>query len=204
MEVALAGEGPTDLAVMRRLLSEAQLEAGDVLWGAGRSTGKQGLLQRLQGYAAGALHGRAFFVMLDLDGDAPCPSALLAQLRAAAHPRLCLRVAVRAVESWLIADRDALAGHLAIDARRLEGDPEALADPKRRIVDACQHSRRAHIRKGLCPRPDSGRAEGPDYAEVLTAFACCAWSPERAAAASASLAQARQALGRLRSGLGQR
>lgn len=201
MAVALAGEGPTDLAIMRKLMAEAALDAGDVLWGEGRTTGKPGLLQRLRGYAAGARDGRAFFVLFDLDQDAPCASGRVQALGVAADPHLCLRIAVRAAEAWLIADRAALAEHLAAPVRRLGGDPDTLPDPKRTIIDACAHSRRKQIRNGIQPRPRAGRAEGPDYVDILADFVARTWSPERAAGVSDSLARSRRALARLR-GLG--
>ncbi|TVQ56621.1 MAG: hypothetical protein EA355_06430 [Rhodobacteraceae bacterium] len=77
--VTIAGEGRLDLAILRRLCVDAGLAVARVVWGEGR-TGKDGLDQRLAGWAAGAAFGSPFIVLRDLDDDAPCAADLRARL----------------------------------------------------------------------------------------------------------------------------
>jgi len=204
MGVRLAGEGAVDLAIMRRLLEEAGLPIGPVVWGEGRNTGKDRMTERLHCWAAGAAHGAAFFVLRDLDDDAPCAGALRAQLLPAAQPGLVLRIAVRAADSWLIADRERLAEALKVSPAALPADPDACADPKAAIIAAARKSRSSLVRNGVPPRPESGRKQGEDYAGTLIAFVREAWSPAEAALRSDSLRRAKAGLADLRLQLAQR
>jgi len=204
MGVRLAGEGAVDLAIMRRLLEEAGLPIGPVVWGEGRNTGKDRMTERLPGWAAGATFGAAFFVLRDLDDDAPCAGALRAHLLPAAQPGLVLRIAVRAADSWLIADRERLAEALKVSPAALPAEPDACADPKAAIIAAARKSRSSLVRKGVPPRPESGRKQGEDYAETLIAFVREAWSPAEAALRSDSLRRAKAGLADLRLQLAQR
>ena len=45
------------------------------------------------------------------------------------------RIAVREVEAWLIADREALAGFLKIKIMHVPYKPEELVDPKRVLLE---------------------------------------------------------------------
>lgn len=198
MGVRLAGEGVVDLAIMRRLLVEAKLPLGPVFWGEGRNTGKDRMAERLRGWAAGAAHGAPFFVLRDLDHDAPCAGALRARLLPEPPAGLVLRIAVRAADGWLIADRERLAKALSAPVSALPADPDACADPKAAIIAAARKSRSSLVRKGVPPRPESGRRQGADYAETLIAFARETWSPAEAALRSDSLRRARERLTALR------
>lgn len=202
MGVRLAGEGAVDLAIMRRLLEEAGLPVGPVVWGEGRNTGKDGMAKRLRGWAAGAAHGPAFFVLRDLDRDERCAGALRAQILPSVSPRLVLRIAVRAADGWLIADRERLAGALSIAPASLPADPDGCSDPKAAIIAAARKSRSSLVRRGVPPRPESGRRQGEDYATTLIAFAREEWRPADAAHHSDSLRRARRSLADLRSHLG--
>ena len=99
MNVEVALEGATDEPVARRLLESVGLDVGSV-----RITdGKPALDSNLQGYAAAARYW-PWFVLRDLDHDEPCAGALVARLVSNPPLRLCLRIAVREVEAWLLGD----------------------------------------------------------------------------------------------------
>lgn len=201
MRVAVATEGYLDLAVIRRLLQLAGLRMGDVLWGEGRHTGKGGLSLRLGSYRAAAEAGQPFFVLRDLDNDAPCAPALLRELKAETGGLFCLRIAVREAEAWLIADRENLARYLRLRPSALPDDPEAVADPKATLAAAARRSRSRAIREGFVGRPGSGRPEGPDYAEHIERFTRLHWQPEVAAERSDSLLRTLLRLAELREAL---
>lgn len=196
-EVALAAEGALDLAILRRLCAEAGLAPGDAYWGDARRTGKQGMTKQMRGWAAAASHGRPFLVLRDLDRDAPCAGALRAGLLPNPPPLMVLRIAVRAAEAWLIADREALAALLSVRPGALPAEPDACDDPKAALVAAAARSRSRAVLTGIAPRPGAGRPVGPDYTAEMIRFVSRSWSPARAEAHSPSLARARRRIGEL-------
>jgi len=189
-----AAEGPTDEAVLKRLLAEA----GAVATAVYGQNGKQRLKRDLRGYNHAAKHA-PWFVLVDLDQDAPCPSALREEWLPAPAPRMCFRVAVREVEAWLLADRERISAFLGVGKVKVPKDPEALEDPKWTMVDLARQSRRRDIREDMVPRPGSGRSVGRAYTSRLIEFATdpSRWRPEVAAGNSRSHCRCRNALKRL-------
>jgi hypothetical protein len=97
---------------------------------------------------------------------------------------------VRAVEAWLLADRERIASFLAIATARLPHDVEAQANPKRALVSLAAASRRRAIREDMVPRPGSGRTVGPAYVSRLIEFvsnSSSGWRPDIAAERANSL-----------------
>ena len=133
-----------------------------------------------------------WLILRDLDRDAPCASALIADLlhERGLAPRVSLRIPVRAMESWLLADREGFTGEFGVAAHRLPDRPDELDDPKQHLVHACRHSTRRTVRNAMVPRPGSGRRVGPEYASRIAAFARATWSAERASRRSPSLERA--------------
>ncbi|MCS7168176.1 MAG: hypothetical protein RMI91_03400 [Gemmatales bacterium] len=66
---------------------------------------------------------------MDLDRDASCAPALRKRYLAQLAPYLCFRVAVRAIEAWLLADAPNLARFLHVCPNLIPPDPESLSDP---------------------------------------------------------------------------
>jgi hypothetical protein len=124
---------------------------------------------------------------VDLDADAGCAPPLRAVWLPQPAPMMCFRVAVRAVEAWLLADREQLARFLGIAASRVPLAPETVLDPKRALVDLAARSRRRAIREDMVPRSGSGRSVGPAYASRLIEFVDGYWRPEMATNNSDSL-----------------
>ena len=189
-----AVEGPTDEAVLKRLLAEA----GALPTAVYGKNGKQNLRRDVRGYNHAARHAR-WFVLVDLDQDAPCPSALREEWLPEPAPRMCFRVAVREVEAWLLGARERISAFLGIGTAKVPRDPETLDDPKRTMVDLARQSRRRDIREDMVPRPGSGRSVGPAYTSRMIEFATDSgrWRPEVAAENSRSFWRCRNALKRL-------
>ncbi|MEQ8968555.1 MAG: hypothetical protein RID91_22240 [Azospirillaceae bacterium] len=181
-----------DAAVARRLIALAGHGIGTPFI----KGGKHQLDPKIAGYNVAARH-TPWLVLRDLDNDAPCGGALVDRLVAERHPDLLLRVATREVEAWLLADREACADFLAVPVGRIPEAPEALDNPKQRLVQLAAGSRRRGVRQALVPRPGSSRQVGPEYTTEVSAFVGADWSPERAAAAAPSLARAIHRLSRL-------
>jgi hypothetical protein len=190
--VSAAVEGDTDEAVVQQLIRHIGAEPGRVY---GRK-GKPDLRARVEGYNHAARRA-PWLILVDLDQDAPCAPPLCRDWVPHPAPHLCFRVAVRAMEAWLMADADALASYLSVAKTRVPADPEAEADPKRTLVNLARRSRRTALVKDMVPREGSGRSEGPAYASRIVEFASLHWRPDVAAERSDSLRRAIACLRRL-------
>ncbi len=165
MEISAVVEGIIDEAVIRRLVVHLGGELGTVY---GKS-GKAKVLQRLKGYNQAAYRS-PWLILIDLDQDADCAPPLKNRLLPFPAPNLCFRIAVREVESWLLADRQHLAGFLRVETSMLPRSPETISDPKNFIVQVAARSRNRAIREDLIPKPGSGRRVGPAYSSRLIEF----------------------------------
>lgn len=190
MFISAAVEGLVDEGVIRRLVRHV---GGEIHRVYGRN-GKAHLRQRIHGYNQAARIS-PWIVLVDLNRDADCPPPLVAEWVPDPSPHMCFRVAVREVESWLLADGEAIARFLRVPVKRVPHAPELIDDPKRLLVELAEHSRRREIREDMVPRPGSGRTTGPAYASRLIEFAEGYWRPRVAAKSSDSL---RRCLQRLR------
>jgi len=190
--ISAAVEGIVDEAVARTLIFF-------VGGSPGRMHGKQGkpfLQQRIVGYNAAAQHA-PWMVLVDLDNDHVCAPPLRACWLPRLAPRLCFRVAVHAVEAWLLADAERIATFLRVARGKVPTDPEILGDPKAAMVALARASRRRDVYEDMVPRVGSGRPVGPAYSSRLIEFASSSWRPEVAAQRAESLRRAIDCLKRL-------
>lgn len=189
--VALATEDLLSEAVGRRLIMETP--GGCV----GQTLRRQGF-----GYLKSSLpkfcevaRRVPVVVLTDLD-TAPCPIALLRDwMPAAGLPDgLSLRVAVREVESWLLADSTNLARMLHVAPSLLPGRPDEESDPKAvllRVASRAPKSLRQELVRIEQRRDGRKILQGIGYNQRLAEFVATQWNPEAAAARSPSLARAR-------------
>jgi hypothetical protein len=187
--VTIVVEGITDAAVVKRLLQESGLELAHEYV----KSGKHALDDRLNGYNNAARFS-CWLVLRDLDHDGRCAPELRRLLLPAPSPRMYFHVPVRTVETWLLADSDALSRFLSVARPRIPLDPEAEADPKSVMVELGRRSRRRSIREALVPAPGISAKVGPGYATALIEFASLHWRPGAAAVNSKSLARLRNFL----------
>lgn len=165
--VHLAVEDELSEAVLRRMLHHSN--RGYHVGTTYRRGGFGYLRRTVRGWNRAAV-GIPFIVLTDLDQYA-CPGALIEEwLPEPRQSNLLFRVAVREVESWLIADAENLSKHLAVHRKWLPGHPDALPDPKAALVDAARRSRSSELRNRIVPRPGSTAKQGPDYNGCLVAF----------------------------------
>ncbi len=183
-EVVVSGavEGLVDETILRRLVQVAGGTAGSVYG----KKGKAQLGRQLGGYN-NAANNSLWSVLRDLDYDAPCAAELRSRLLPSPAPLMCFRIAVRAAETWLMADRQRLAMFLAVAESLIPADPESLQDPKHTLVEIARRSRKRDIRTDMVPGSSSGRSVGSAYAGRLIEFVETSWCPEAAAATSDSL-----------------
>ncbi|HWP60972.1 MAG TPA: hypothetical protein VNL14_23955 [Candidatus Acidoferrales bacterium] len=183
--ISAAVEGPTDEAVAVRLIHHVGAEAG-VVYG---KQGKPHLRERVSGYNRAARHA-PWLVLVDLDRDADCAPPLRTAWLPDPAPRLCFRVAVRAIEAWLLADAETIADFLGVARSKVPALPETLDHPRTALVNLARTSRRKDIRQDMAPREGSGRPVGPAYTSRLIEYAGKHWRPTEAAKRADSLARA--------------
>jgi hypothetical protein len=109
------------------------------------------------------------------------------------NPNLSVRIAVRTVEAWLLADPSNLSQFLSVSAREIPTNPDTLVNPKQVIVDLAKKSKLKDVRSALIPATANART-GPYYNQMLSQFCRSVWDPSEAANNSGSL---RKTLGRL-------
>ena len=168
-----AVEGPVDEVVLNRIVGSLGASLGGVF---GRN-GKNGLLKQLPNYNQAAHHS-PWIVLVDLDQDASCAPPARVRWLATPAPQMCFRIAVREIESWLLADRESLASFLSVAQSRIPAQPETLDNPKETLVNLARRSRRRDIQIDMVPRPGSGRSVGPAYTSRLIEYAGHDWRPE--------------------------
>jgi hypothetical protein len=191
--ITCAVEGPTDTPVAHRLVRHLGFTPGPAY----EMGGKSRLDQRLGAYNNAAAFA-PWLVLRDMDHGEPCAGALVQRLLPHQESGMCFRIAVREIEAWLLADRDALARYVSVNSSLVPLSPDTLPHPKRTLVDLARRSARRAIREDFVPSADSTAVVGPGYLSRISDFTSRYWRPDIAAAASPSLARCIRALKRLK------
>jgi hypothetical protein len=185
--VDFAVEGLLDAAVVRRLFAHSGITLGRAYGG----NGKGDILKRLPNWNQAARHS-PWFVLVDLDRE-PCASVAVKDWLPSPGALMRFRIAVKEVESWLMADRSGLAAFLGIDAE-IPADSDGLPDPKSRLLDLCRSSKVSSVKKDMLPRDNYKSLEGPAYASRLAHFVTNRWDVKEAGKHSPSLDKCLKAL----------
>jgi hypothetical protein len=190
-----AVEGLADEVLLKRICSSVGVSVGQIY---GRY-GKSYILARLNGYNHSAQF-RHWVVLVDLDDDGTCVPEVLPQWLPTPSRLMRLRVAVRALEAWLLADTERIAKFLAVPVAEIPADPDRVADPKRFMVQIARSSRRRAIREDMVPNIGSGQHVGPAYTSRMIEFIQSVesgWRPNVAAGNSDSLRRCISAISNL-------
>lgn len=182
--ITLAVEGPIDGIVMQRLVAEVGLKVAFVHG----ERGKDHLDAQMRGFNRAAERAR-WLVLRDLDQDADCAPALVARLLPTPARHMRFRIAVRATEAWLLADRDGLSRFLRVSAARVPPRPDDIDRPKQFLVDLARKSGSSGIRRDMVPAAGSSARVGPLYVARIAEFVKAHWQPRQAERASDSLAR---------------
>ena len=102
---------------------------------------------------------------------------------------LCLIIAVRQTEAWLLADRRGIAANLRIEEALVTESPEELGDAKAAVVDLARRSRNRDVRADIVPAIGSGRRVGTGHTARMQGFVSQEWDFRRAAVTAPSLAR---------------
>lgn len=184
--ICLAVEDVLSEGVLRKLLSQSrnQFAVGQVF-----SRGGNGYLRsKVLAWNQAAAH-LPILLLTDLD-NVNCPSQLKSQwLPNSCHSNLLFRVAVREVESWLLADASNMAQFLGCLERVIPQAPESIENPKQHLIDLARSAKSKATKERLVPRPHSTATQGPDYNSCLLEFVQNKWDPIKAAKRAQSLAK---------------
>ena len=185
-------EGDVDEAVVCRVCDHVGVPVAAVYG----KRGKDHIIDRLHNYNQAA-NFSPWLVVVDLDHDSDCaPDFVKAKLGTPSHG-MCFRIAVRAIESWLLADAEQLAAFLHTRPTRFPTNPDHENDPKLTLIQLARRSTRKAIRNDMVPRTGSGRQVGIGYVGLITEFVTekdVGWRPEVAMEHSDSLRRCIEAL----------
>ena len=136
-----------------------------------------------------ASHALPHVILTDLDSYS-CPPALLQNWKAVhLPPQFLFRIAVREVESWLLADREGIAEFLHVAVTKVPRNPEAELNPKRSLINLARRSRKKRLAEEMAPALGSSASIGPLYNSRLSDFVNSAWNINRAKVLADSLSR---------------
>ena len=188
--IAIATEDQLSEALALRLIAElpGPHEVTHVL----RKGGSGYLRSKMDSWSQMAQH-RVMLVLTDLD-KVECAAELRRQWFAArvVPDRLLLRVAVREVESWVLADELAVRA-LVGSKGTVPSAPDALPDPKQALLQLAKSASRS-VRDDLTRMAGGQLVQGLGYNARLALWVSSECDPRRAAERSPSLARARKRL----------
>jgi hypothetical protein len=178
-------------AVLKQMLKQSQRPflVGDCF----NQRGNDQIQKKISGFN-NAAKGMPYLVLTDLD-NADCPLVILSEwLTQPKHPNLLFRIAVKEVEAWLLAHREAFAKFLGISVDLIPGDADRIPDPKLLLINLARRSRKRKLREAIVPEPNSTAKIGKDYNGQLIEFVNKSWQVASAQTNSPSLERAMNAL----------
>ena len=136
-------------------------------------------------------------IITDLDrlGCAPTLIALWSKDRPL-PPNLLFRIAVREIESWLIADHDGMRKLIGKNIGGISENPDLLPDPKATLLKLAEKAP-SKIKNGLIAKKGSLAIQGVEYNIILSDFVRNIWNPSSAAMRSDSLKRAIKSINEL-------
>lgn len=182
--VVIVHEDELSEAILRRLLeySDRQFIVSHSILARGF-----GRIKRDVGNYKTACKAVPHIVLTDLD-QMTCPPALLTAWHVVNRPaELMFHVAVREVESWLMADMEGLSAFLGIARRFFQANPDSLENPKQALINAARRSRYRRMASEIVPIPGSSASQGVLYNHHLVRFVKTHWDIPAAANRSPSL-----------------
>lgn len=189
--ISLAVEDALSEAVLKEMLKQSQRP---FMIGTCLNRGGYGYIKKIVPGLNHAARGMPYLVLTDLD-NTECPLALISEwLPQPKHPNLIFRVAVKEVEAWLLAHREAFADFIGISVNLMPYEVDAIADPKQMLINLVRRSRKRNIRDAIVPAPNSTAKIGKDYNGQLIQFVQENWQVESARTNSRSLERAINAL----------
>ena len=110
---------------------------------------------------------------------------------------MLLRVVVREVESWLLADRTGIAQFFGVSLSRVPQLPEGMESPKEALIRVARFCPTGNIRDAIVPSDGPQAEVGPLYNGVLAPFVRDQWNLHEARRTAPSLERALDRLSEL-------
>jgi len=130
-------------------------------------------------------------LLADLDQKGCAPELISDWMGALPTPdKLVFRVAVREVESWLMAHRESFSEYFGIPRAKLSLAPEDLMNPKQTLLNLVRRHSVGDIKRDVLVERPGGPMQGLNYNSRLTDYVENCWDPRIACAHARSLARA--------------
>ena len=141
-----------------------------------------------------------FFILADLDMDKCAPGLIRQWMRKPCRRNMVFRIAIREVESWLLADIEGFSRYLKIEhsfVRKEVNSPDLLINPKEKLISLVDRCKSNALKNDIVRKERSAYRQGPGYNSRLADYVINYWDIERAAVLSDSFKRAINSLGRL-------
>jgi hypothetical protein len=185
--IGIATEDELSEAVVEKILSSASVDFNVAI--KLRKGGYGYLKSNVRSFNQIA-HTYPFLLLTDLDNKVCAPELISSWLTIPQNPNFLFRVAVKEIEAWLLADREAMSHFLNISISICPSQPETLTDPKQELLNLVKRSRNREIKQDLLPVRGSLSTIGIGYNARLSDFVWNYWDINRAVARSDSLNRA--------------
>jgi len=178
-------------AILRKLLANSKR---NYMIGFSRNSGGFGWIRKkIEGFN-NAAKGMPYLILTDLDRS-ECPPVLLREWHIENHNHnLLFNVAVRQLESWILACRCRFAEFLGIREHEIPAAVDEIPDAKRFLIDLVRRSHKRELRVDIVPQEGSTARVGPDYNGRLIQFVRNNWDPNMAKEFSPSLCRTMESL----------
>ncbi|KAB2869260.1 MAG: hypothetical protein IT503_20530 [Burkholderiaceae bacterium] len=125
--------------------------------------------------------------LADLEQEV-CAPAAIDKLGKPLSAGFKLRLAVRMIESWIMADREAFAAQFGLRVADVPLQPDLLPHPKRTVVELARRSRKKLVRDAMIPAGVG--LVGAEYTAFMARFVESRWRLRHARTRSPSLERA--------------
>jgi len=192
--INIAVEDKLSETVIRKVL---QTSKHSYIVGACFCRGASGYLKKnIKGFN-NASKATTFLLLTDLDTTECAPTLIRQWLTCPQNPNFLFRIAVKEIESWILADRISFANFLGIPVKRIPLITDEINDPKQFILNLADKSKKTSLRSGMIFRQKEVLRPGPDYNGCLISFIEKDWKISQAVLHSPSLKSTVDAIDKL-------
>ena len=167
-------EGLSDEIIVKKIIEFVGIPLGPIYG----KKGKSYLLNRLPTYNKAAQFSH-WLALVDLDQDAACAATFVQNTLPEPSEKMCFRIAVHAIEGWLLADSEHLAAFLGISRTLIPRNPDQEQDPKVTLLNLARRSNRNSLKQDILPRPNTSAKVGKLYVSRIIEFVTTAEKPWR-------------------------
>lgn len=134
-----------------------------------------------------------FFILVDLNSDECAPVLIKKWMNSPLQQNILFRIAVREVESWLLADTTGLSQFLNLSYPLVKKEvniPDNISHPKEKLISLADRSKKKDIKIDIVRKENSSYKQGSGYNSRLADYVDNYWEIKRAIKLSDSLKRA--------------